>query len=139
VRRDAVEQTLVRAGFTEAEVSGRLALTERVSDVFERHTGRPPRWGWFVPGRLEVFGKHTDYAGGRSLVAAVPRGFLVAAHPRDDGIVSVVDARWRDAVAIDPGDHARAYKGWTNYAAVVARRLASVSVSAATMLTPTMA
>lgn len=32
---------------------------------------------WFVPGRLEVFGKHTDYAGGRSILAAVDRGITV--------------------------------------------------------------
>jgi galactokinase len=48
---------------------------------------------------------------------------MVAA-PRDDGIVSVVDARWHDAVEIDPGDDERPYRGWTNYAAVVSRRLA---------------
>jgi hypothetical protein len=29
---------------------------------------------YFVPGRVEVLGKHTDYAGGRSLLAAVERG-----------------------------------------------------------------
>src|SRR5690606_7084874 len=29
---------------------------------------------FFVPGRIEVLGKHTDYAGGRSLLAAVNRG-----------------------------------------------------------------
>jgi len=29
----------------------------------------------FVPGRIEVLGKHTDYAGGRSLVCATERGF----------------------------------------------------------------
>ncbi|HMR48784.1 MAG TPA: galactokinase family protein [Arachnia sp.] len=33
--------------------------------------------GWFVPGRLEVFGTHTDYAGGRSILAAVDRGITV--------------------------------------------------------------
>lgn len=33
--------------------------------------------GWFVPGRLEVLGTHTDYAGGRSLLAAVDRGVTV--------------------------------------------------------------
>ncbi len=32
---------------------------------------------WFVPGRLEVFGKHTDYAGGNSLLAAVNRGITI--------------------------------------------------------------
>lgn len=94
-----------------------------VSACRER-TGAPPRWGWFVPGRIEVLGKHTDYAGGRSLVAAVPRGFVIVAAPREDGIVSVVDARYRDAVDINPADHDRVYRGWTNYAAVVSRRLA---------------
>ena len=39
-------------------------------------------WRLFVPGRLEVFGKHTDYAGGRSLVAAVPRGIAVRGSDR---------------------------------------------------------
>ena len=37
---------------------------------------------WFVPGRLEVLGKHTDYVGGRSLLAAVDRpGFAVHLDP----------------------------------------------------------
>ena len=31
------------------------------------------------PGRIEVFGRHTDYAGGRSLVCAIDNGFLFAA------------------------------------------------------------
>lgn len=29
---------------------------------------------WFAPGRVEVLGKHTDYAGGRCLVMALDRG-----------------------------------------------------------------
>ncbi|MGH7448520.1 MAG: galactokinase family protein, partial [Longimicrobiales bacterium] len=45
---------------------------------------------FFVPGRIEVLGKHTDYAGGRSLLAAVHRGFVVAAAPRPDGAVQVI-------------------------------------------------
>ena len=36
----------------------------------------------FVPGRIEVLGKHTDYAGGRSLVVAVEQGFCLLAAPR---------------------------------------------------------
>src|SRR5271157_2205508 len=35
----------------------------------------------FVPGRIEVFGRHTDYAGGRSIVCSIDRGFLFAAAP----------------------------------------------------------
>ena len=36
----------------------------------------------FVPGRIELFGKHTDYAGGRSLVCAVDRGFHLLGRTR---------------------------------------------------------
>lgn len=48
---------------------------------------------WFVPGRIEVLGKHTDYAGGRSLLCAVERGFTVTSEPRDDNLVYVFDGK----------------------------------------------
>lgn len=44
---------------------------------------------FFVPGRLEVFGKHTDYAGGRSLVAALSKGLTFVAEKTVDGQVIV--------------------------------------------------
>ena len=47
---------------------------------------------FFVPGRIEVLGKHTDYAGGRTMVAAVERGFAIVAVPRDDRQTTVIDA-----------------------------------------------
>ncbi len=34
-----------------------------------------PVLGLWVPGRIEVLGKHTDYCGGQSLLAAAERGF----------------------------------------------------------------
>lgn len=39
---------------------------------------------WFVPGRIEVLGKHTDYAGGRSLLAAAEFGVTVSADDLTD-------------------------------------------------------
>jgi len=33
----------------------------------------------FVPGRIEFLGKHTDYAGGRSLLCAIDRGIAAVA------------------------------------------------------------
>lgn len=35
--------------------------------------------GSFIPGRVELLGKHVDYAGGRSLLMAVEQGFSVVA------------------------------------------------------------
>ncbi|MEX0691159.1 MAG: galactokinase family protein [Gemmatimonadales bacterium] len=39
---------------------------------------------WFVPGRIEVLGKHTDYGGGRSLLAATEQGLTLSATPARD-------------------------------------------------------
>jgi len=115
---------LTAAGLDPVDARSRAALVAQAAGVLEAATGHAPVWAWFVPGRIEIFGKHTDYAGGRSLLAAVPRGFAVVAHPRGDGRVSVRDARWGDDVTIDLHDRQRTFHGWSNYVAVVARRLA---------------
>ena len=114
----------VGIGLPAEEAESRARLVGRVGQAFERLVGAVPRWRWFVPGRIEVFGKHTDYAGGRSLVAAVPRGFAVAASPRDDGLVRVMDVRYDTSTVIDPRDGAGALTGWASYVQVVARRFA---------------
>ncbi|HET9271796.1 MAG TPA: galactokinase family protein, partial [Vicinamibacterales bacterium] len=123
-RSRAILDRLERAGLAPADIDSRAALVERACAAFERDMGRPPSWGWIVPGRVEVFGKHTDYAGGRSLVAAVPRGFAVVAGPRDDGRVTAHDARWEGRMDVEPPRDERTFTGWANYVAVVARRLA---------------
>ncbi|MBA2305502.1 MAG: galactokinase, partial [Acidobacteria bacterium] len=86
--------------------------------------GSPPAHAWWVPGRLEVFGKHTDYAGGRTLVAAVPRGMAVVAGPRTDGALTVTDARTGERCTIDPSDPPAPFTGWRSYAGVALQRLA---------------
>ncbi|MEX2663518.1 MAG: galactokinase family protein, partial [Vicinamibacterales bacterium] len=87
--------------------------------------GAEPRWRFFVPGRLEVFGKHTDYAGGRSLVAAVPRGFAVAALPGDGRRVVVLDAASGERGECDATAPAAGARGWLQYAVTVVGRLAA--------------
>ena len=80
---------------------------------------------WWVPGRIEVLGKHTDYGGGRSLLCAVERGFHVLAGPRDDAIIRIVDASTGAAVTIPFTADAEPRPGyWTDYPITVARRLA---------------
>ena len=81
---------------------------------------RDPSHALWVPGRLEVFGTHTDYAGGCSLVAALPRGFVFVAAPRMDHVVEVLDAsRGERAIAAD--NHAPV--AWQHYADAVVSRL----------------
>ena len=83
-----------------------------------------PQWRRFTPGRIEIFGKHTDYAGGHSLLAAVPRGSTLAARPRRDGIVRVGDIFDGQVIEVDPAKPAPAqYRGLQRYTHVVAHRL----------------
>jgi galactokinase len=80
---------------------------------------------FWVPGRIEVLGKHTDYAGGRSLVCAVEHGFVSVAAPRADSLVRVVNVADCSEVtlALDPAlpDPSGA---WMRYPATVLRRVA---------------
>ncbi len=113
-----------------APPSSRTLLFETVAARFTALAGEEAGHLFWVPGRLEMFGKHTDYAGGRTLVAAVPRGFVVAASRRSDGRVLVADAGRDMSVTFDAageaepgGPAAPSPSGWRNYAATVVRRL----------------
>jgi galactokinase len=79
---------------------------------------------WFVPGRIEVLGKHTDYAGGRSLLCGVERGFCVVARGRADQAVRMADAvRGLEATLRLSADPGQTPSGWTVYASAVLRRI----------------
>ena len=83
------------------------------------------RPAFFVPGRIEVLGKHTDYAGGRSLLCAVDRGILMSVTPRADSMVRVTDAGRGESREVRLDSDARATLGdWANYVATVVRRVA---------------
>jgi galactokinase len=80
---------------------------------------------WWVPGRIEVLGKHTDYGGGRSLLCAVERGFHVLATRRSDAVVRLVDASTGASIAIPFKADAEPRPGhWTDYPITVVRRVA---------------
>jgi galactokinase len=115
--------TLVDRGLDLAEVPAKRALFEQVLEAAGA-LGIAAETAWWAPGRLEVFGKHTDYAGGRSLVCAVPRGFAIAVGARHDGLLRVVDARGGNPVTLRAASGAPALSGWAHYVEVVARRLA---------------
>jgi len=80
---------------------------------------------FFVPGRIEVLGKHTDYAGGRTMVAAVERGFAIVAVPGDGSRTTVIDAQSGETVRflISP-ELIPPSRSWSNYLMTVARRVA---------------
>ena len=80
---------------------------------------------FFVPGRLEVFGKHTDYAGGHSLLFPIGRGLHCMCKANNRRTVKLRD--------INPRYGERAFRiserlqpqvgGWVNYPMTVVERL----------------
>jgi galactokinase len=115
---------LAELGFTRDEAERRAARLGPVADRMRELTPRPAQL-YHVPGRIEVLGKHTDYAGGRSLVCATEQGLAVAAAVRDDASVTALDLTRseRRGFAIGP-DTEPAPGDWSDYLRTVARRLA---------------
>jgi galactokinase len=103
----------------------RPALLSAVRETMARAGARRESCAWRVPGRIEVLGKHTDYAGGRSLVCAVEQGFVVAAAPRSDALVRVLNVADGSEVRLElePG-LAPPPEPWMRYPATVVRRVA---------------
>ena len=90
----------------------------------------------FVPGRIEVLGKHTDYGGGSSLLTAVDRGFtfraraiegdevVIRADDRDEEVRWRVPRDGRAAVeSVYPDPESR--PSWARYADGVLDRVAA--------------
>jgi len=113
-----------RIGMTAEDAHSRASLFRELDERGGAVLGGPPEWYRFSPGRVEIFGKHTDYAGGHSLLAAVPRGIALVARARPDGRVRVGDVRDGQIVEVDPSAEAPPeYRGLRRYVHVVARRL----------------
>jgi galactokinase len=80
---------------------------------------------FFVPGRIEVLGKHTDYAGGRSLIGAIERGFGMVVLPRTDRRLRIYDvARRRNLELNVDREIGEPTRRWARYPATVVRRMA---------------
>lgn len=79
----------------------------------------------YVPGRIEVLGKHTDYAGGRSLTMPIDRGFRMVGRARNDDVVRMVPVDGGlDEAEFTLGRPADAPPGhWLHYPATTARRI----------------
>jgi len=79
----------------------------------------------WVPGRIEFLGKHTDYAGGRSLLCPVDRGIRLTAKPRTDSLVRVTDVTLGETVECEISPDVKQPRGqWANYPFTVVRRIA---------------
>ncbi len=89
------------------------------------NAGRPATRTYIVPGRVELVGKHVDYAGGRSLTCAVDRAIRVRATALDEPVLRVGDGGRRGRVGMPLSRDARVgWPRWGTYVAAVARRFA---------------
>ena len=121
VNGHALEERLALAGISESELGRTNRLFARAAAALGRRHGLR----LWVPGRIEFLGKHTDYAGGRSLICAVERGLAVVAAARDDRKVRLTDAVSTEHVEIEMSPTLPPADGsWANYAITVARRIA---------------
>lgn len=84
-------------------------------------------YGYWVPGRIEVMGKHTDYGGGLSLLAALERGFcmLAVAEP-DEGSglpgLTLMDCQRKKLLVIHREDNTMPNPSWAVYPQTVLNR-----------------
>jgi galactokinase len=117
--------TLADTGLGPRAISRKAGLFRAAALALTGDGSMMPPLALFVPGRIEVLGKHTDYCGGRSLLCAVEQGFCVVARARRDRLVRVVDGVSGDVAEakLDP-DFKPARGRWGNYPATVARRVA---------------
>src|ERR1700683_875777 len=123
---DDLAERMTRAGMRSAEAERKAQHFARASERLRGLRGTESRdvRRWYVPGRIEVLGKHTDYAGGRSLLCAAERGFCVAASPRNDAVVRIADAAADLEAEFPFVADLPSGSGWSAYPTTVARRLA---------------
>lgn len=117
---------LRQLGLSARAASAKARLLQHCDRALDVAGASKKRWSIWVPGRVELLGKHTDYAGGRSLIAAIERGICLRAAFRKDELVRVIDVG--DNVTVEValgGDGARGAVGLPHYVSTVARRVAS--------------
>ena len=97
---------------------------ERAALVFQTRFGFQPQYFFQAPGRVNLIGEHTDYNDGFVLPTAINVATVVAASPREDGLIRVVatDLDEQESVfelspQIPSDDHVL----WSNYVRGVAQ------------------
>lgn len=81
---------------------------------------------FFIPGRIEFLGKHTDYCGGRSIVCAIDKGFTVFAQPMGgQNFSKICNSATKEVVSFEFDENLASREGhWGNYPLTVIKRVA---------------
>lgn len=127
---DPVTQKLLAAGMTqEVATEKRRMLAGAATRLTEAGLAQTAAAkAFWTPGRVEIAGCHTDYAGGRSLLCATSRGFVVVSVDREDAVCRIFTTfrdKRRSSVTLEISKDLEPEQGhWSSYPAAVIRRLA---------------
>ncbi|MCL2647904.1 MAG: hypothetical protein FWD61_12970 [Phycisphaerales bacterium] len=123
----SLANALITAGMTPVEAARKSTLFDRCEASLDKTAAAPASQSirHYVPGRVEFLGKHTDYAGGRSLLCTVERGICLVARPRTDAQINIAALDLDATASFTLSPELEATRGdWSNYPMTVARRLA---------------
>ena len=101
-------------------------MNELVRQLALAALGCTPATAWWIPGRIEILGKHTDYGGGEVLTCATDCGLVVVGAPDATPLIRVRSGA-AEVVLDLQGSTTSAAPGtaaWAIYVATVVRRLA---------------
>ena len=74
------------------------AEAHKLAATHKRIYGGGPSGVFSAPGRVNLIGEHTDYAGGFVMPAAIDFATVAAIGPRTDGIVSIYSSNFDETV-----------------------------------------
>jgi len=127
----SILRTLREKGLSALDATKKLKMFANAAKKIVGTDATRPCSLFYVPGRIEMCGKHTDYAGGRSLLCATTKGFCIASSPRDDAEVHIHTTfgmeQKKETAKLSLSTQAMPpHQGhWTTYPAAAIRRLCS--------------
>ena len=121
-----IRDLLLSAGLHNSAVESKIKLFKKSAEKLSNVdiSGKTSAKGYFVPGRIEVLGKHTDYAGGSSITSAVDRGFCLVFTEREDKIVRICNVLDNEDVELPLNTEIKnKNEHWSHYTATVIKRV----------------
>ena len=91
-------------------------MAGRVSELFARCFGHPPRWLVAAPGRVNLIGEHTDYNDGFVLPMAIERYIVIAGDTNTSREVTLHSVTPGETASFSIRPKVEAGEpGWSNY------------------------